>query len=198
MAKPIRFPLERTSAHKANRVTRLVDLLTRSKMIDRGIYLRIDRALAHADKIATHARRKTSPGFRRDQVSPLRAVALFAALFFLVPFDSAAVAHADEIKTLTWSVPFARIDGTALTPAELIKYDLGCAASATATPTVFTSWAVVDPAVTTRGISFPPGEHFCSLRVYADEPLEPSDWSNQVFFSILKSRPNAPADLSVL
>lgn len=115
--------------------------------------------------------------------------ALFVFLF--------GAAHADETKTLSWSVPTARIDGTPLAAAELTKYDLGCAATAAATPIVFTSWSITDPTETSRAFGFPVGDHFCSLRVYVAEPTEPSDWSNQVFFSILKSRANPPADLSV-
>ncbi len=111
--------------------------------------------------------------------------------------DPGSSAHADETKTLTWSVPIARTDGTPLAAAELTKYDLGCAATAAAAPIVFTSWSITDPSDTSRAFSFPVGDHFCSLRVYVDEPTEPSDWSNQIFFSILKSRANPPTDLSV-
>lgn len=125
------------------------------------------------------------------------ALAFSVLLLIGVQCDPNSAAHADETKTLSWSVPTERIDGTPLAAAELTKYDLGCAATAAATPIVYTSWVILDPATTSRAVSFPVGDHFCSLRVYADVPTEPSDWSNQVFFSILKSRPNAPADLSV-
>lgn len=135
----------------------------------------------------------TVPG--QTRLYGLLAISLL--LLIALQCDPGSSAHADEIKTLTWSVPTARIDGTPLTAAELTKYDLGCAATAAATPIVFTSWDIINPAITSRAFSFPAGDHFCSLRVYVDEPIEPSDWSNQVFFSILKSRANPPTDLSV-
>lgn len=112
------------------------------------------------------------------------------AAFLLLP----GIAHADENKTFTWIVPTQNTDGSALAAADLAKYDLGCRPTAAATRTVYTSWSIIDPAETSRVISFPPGRYFCSLRVYA-VGVTPSDWSNEVFFSIVV--PKAPTDLGV-
>lgn len=112
------------------------------------------------------------------------------AAFLLLP----GIAHADENKTFTWTVPTQNTDGSALAATDLTKYDLGCRPSAAAPRTVYTSWPITDPAETSRLISFPAGPYFCSLRVYA-VGVTPSDWSNEVFFSILV--PKSPTDLGV-
>lgn len=113
------------------------------------------------------------------------------AAFLLLP----GIAHADENKTFVWTVPTENTDGSALAAADLTKYDLGCRPTVVAARTVYTSWPITDPAETSRVISFPAGSYFCSLRVYATIAVTPSDWSNEVFFSILV--PNPPTDLSV-
>ena len=125
----------------------------------------------------------------------------FMAIAWFLIFLSviAAPASAAETKTFTWLVPTERVDDTPMPGSELTRYELGCESTATADPAVYSEWPVTDPLIATRIESFPPGRWFCVLRVYAvglDGDVA-SDWSNQVFFSILISPPKAPAGLNV-
>lgn len=124
---------------------------------------------------------------------------VFVFLVILVQCDPGAIARADEIKTFTWTVPTERTDNTPLPAVDLKQYELGCAATPTADPAVYSAWPVTDPTIATRLETFPPGRWYCVLRVYAvgtDGDLA-SAWSNQVFFSILIAPPNPPGALSV-
>ena len=129
---------------------------------------------------------------RRDLLIVLAALSP-ALIFFIVAVLFASIANADETKTFTWTVPTQRVDDSPLDPAELTKYELGCASTPSDPAAVYSEWAIVDPQVVTRIETFPPGRWFCVLRIYATdiEGEQSSDWSNQVFFFHIAAPPES-------
>lgn len=97
----------------------------------------------------------------------------------------------------TWVVPTTNVDGSIITSGELTGYTIGVGAAA-GVYTIMTS--VADPAATSEPIAalsavLVPGTYFAAIR--AESTAGPSDFSNEVSFSIAASPPVPPSNFFV-
>lgn len=108
------------------------------------------------------------------------------------------IAHADEVKTFTYSAPDQYTNGDALPASDLASFELGCGDAPGNYGLISRTWAA---GVASRQETIPNGNWFCALRAIttanATFPNQTSDWSNEVNFTVPTPRPVPINDLSV-
>jgi hypothetical protein len=141
----------------------------------------------------------TPAGYAFRRFAPV--LALVGVLF------SGSGTAAPVSKTISWTPPTERVDGTPLAPGELTEYRLRCGLVGQDDALVATFTPLEQPTDSIT-LDFEPGDWQCRLRVIAANELAEwsqtaSDWSETVFFTVTEAPPpvaalpNPPTDLIV-